>query len=967
MLKWMLTASAVTILLISDNAALAASVIIEGTVRDAQTGEPLPGANVILTGTSLGASSDIHGKYTILNVPQGSHSIRATYVGYTPFSATILIEGTANISYDFKLNAVAIEGQTVVVTAQALGQNQAINQQLASKQIVNVVSAARIQELPDANAAESVGRLPGVSVTRQGGEGNQVVIRGLSPKYNEVMINGVAMAPTDPGDRGTDLSMISSSMLEGIEVTKAITPDMDGEVLGGTVNFTLKEAGATETGIPTIGVLTQGTYNGLEKSYGDYKVVASLENRFFDNQLGVFAEADVERKNLTSNELGGSYFLNNEILGAQNPVYLSNLNLNDIFRDRKRYGGTIVMDYRIPDGKVSLINLFSSGDTKTQNRGESYDVSVTGRSHQYTATVSENKLNVITNLLEYEQTLPLVVVDAKLSHSYSENHDPNDISLNFVNSNDGVSGPAYQRLDPRLIPELAVDDLSQTKLQSLSASNSFSRDRAIVGSLDLLSPVRVSDNLTGSLKFGGKIQYRTRSYDYNQSDGALLVSGGGLRQAILDAFPWMKQQVPTGVAPLPITLFEDGIFSYGKFLGGDYTMGAPINIALMQPVINIARQFGALEAWSHNSIASTTNDYSGYEHQGAVYAMVTANLGEEITLLGGARYQNLTTSYTAPRGFQTNTSHFNYTYRDTTINESQGRWLPMAHLIYRPFAWLQVRVAYTNTLAYPDYNTITPRIDLGFSSVSWNNFALKESHSSNYDLVVSFLDNGIGLFSVDGFYKRIDNLIFPISRFVIDPSQYPGPPISPAGYQVNTYFNDPFVVDLLGIELDWQTHFWYLPGPLSGLVLSVNFTHIFSKAQYPLTTISTTYSPDPPYVVKTYNETYYEDRLINQPDNIINLALGYDYSGFSTRVSMLYQADVFKGENFWPELRINTARYLRWDLSVKQALPWSGLQAFFDLNNFNNARDVDINQGSGYPAAEQYYGLTADVGLRLRF
>jgi TonB-dependent receptor len=944
-----------------------ADVNIEGTVKDAQTGEQLPGANVILAGTSFGASSDIHGKYTIRNVPPGSYTIRATYVGYTPFSATLLIEGTTNISRDFKLDAVAIEGQAVIVTAQALGQNQAINQQLSSDRIVNVVSSARIQELPDANAAESVGRLPGVSVTRQGGEGNQVIIRGLSPKYNEVMIDGVPMAPTDAGDRGTDLSMISSSMLEGIEVTKAITPDMDAEVLGGTVNFKLKEARETESGIPRIGLLAQGAYNGLEKTYNNYKVVGSIETRFLENKLGVLAELNAERKNLTSNELGGSYSLNEKNPGVQNPVYLSNLNLNDILRDRKRYGGTFVMDYRIPDGKVSLVNLFSSGDTRTQDRGESYNVSVTGRSHQYSTTVSQNTLNVITNLLEYQQALPLFVVDAKLSHSYSENRDPNDVSINFVNSNDGVSGPAYQRLDPRLIPELAVNDLSQTKLQGFSGSSSFSRDRSIVGSLDILSPVRVSDDITGSVKIGGKIQYRARSYDFDQSDGAVLVSGGGLRQAILDAFPWMKQQVPTGVAPLPITLFEDGVFSYGKFLGGDYTMGAPINIALLQPVINIARQFGQLEAWSHNALASLTNDYSGFEHQGAVYAMLTANLGEKITLLGGARYQNLRTSYTAPRGQETNTSHFNFNPRDTTINESQGGWLPMAHLIYRPCDWLQVRFAYTNTLAYPDYNTITPRIDLGFSSVSWNNFALRESHSSNYDLVVSLLDNGIGLFSVDGFYKRIDNLIFPISRFVIDPSQYPGPPESPAGYVINTSFNDPFVVDLLGVEIDWQTHFWYLPDPLSGLVLSVNFTHIFSRAQYPLTTVGTTYSPDPPYVIKTYNETFYEARLINQPDNIVNLALGYDYSGFSTRVSLLYQADVFKGEDFWPELRINTARYLRWDLSVKQALPWSGLQAFFDLNNFNNARDVDLNQGSGFPTAEQYYGLTADVGLRLRF
>jgi TonB-dependent receptor len=850
----------------------------------------------------------------------------------------------------------------VVVTAQALGQNQAINQQLSSDKIVNVVSSARIQELPDANAAESVGRLPGVSVTRQGGEGNQVVIRGLSPKYNEVMIDGVPMAPTDVGNRGTDLSMISSSMLEGIEVTKAITPDMDAEVLGGTVNFKLKEARETESAIPQIGLLTQGAYNGLEKTYSDYKLVGSIENRFFENQLGVFAEVNAERKNLASNELGGSYFLVDKNLGVQNPVYLSSLNLNDVLRDKRRYGGTLVMDYRIPDGKISLMNFLSSGDTRTQNRGESY--SLAANEHDYPTTVSENKLNVLTNLLEFEQTLPLFTVDAKVSHSYSENHDPNDISFTFQDQNVGLSNPGYQRLDPRLIPGLTQNNLNNTYLFSISSSNNFSRDRAINGSLDILSPVRVSDDITGSVKFGGKIQYRERSYDYDESDGVLTYSGGGTRQAILDAFPWMKQVVPSGSYKIPITVFEDGVFSYGKFLGGDYTMGAPINIALMQPIIDIAQKYGTLEAWAHNSLASNTNDYSGFEHQDAVFGMVTANIGPEITVIAGARYQVLSTSYTAPRGIETSTARYLYNYRDTTIGETQGRWLPMAHLIYRPFGWLQIRLAYTNTLAYPDYNTITPRIDRGLSSVAWNNYALKQSHSANYDVVVSVLGNGIGLFSIDGFNKQIDNLIFPVSRYVIDPAQYPGPPASPVGVPVSTYFNDPFVVNLLGIELDWQTHFWYLPGPLSGLVLSANYTHIFSRAKYPLTTVSTAYIPDYPYVITTYNETYYEDRLIDQPDDIANIAVGYDYSGFSARISMFYQADVFKGENFWPELRTDTGKYLRWDLSVKQTLPWFGLQVFFDLNNLNNARDIDINQGSGFPTAEQYYGLTADLGLR---
>ncbi len=133
--------------------------------------------------------------------------------------------------------------------------------------IMNVVSAARIQELPDVNAAESVGRLPGVSLIRTGGEGSQVVIRGLSPQYNQITMDGVELssnvnsqnsiisgdrnqgtaAASLLGDRGMDLSMISSSMLGGIEVIKAITPDMDATVLGGVVNFDMRKAAKEPT------------------------------------------------------------------------------------------------------------------------------------------------------------------------------------------------------------------------------------------------------------------------------------------------------------------------------------------------------------------------------------------------------------------------------------------------------------------------------------------------------------------------------------------------------------------------------------------------------------------------------------------------------------------------------------------------------------------------------------------------
>ncbi len=211
--------------LISGNQASVFAATLQGRVKDAQTGESLPSANVTLEGTGLGAAADINGKYVIRNVPAGSYTLRASYIGYKSTEVHVDIKEETTVTHDFALENVGIKGEGITVTAQASGQDQAINHQLVASQIVSVVSAARIQELPDANAAESVGRLPGVSILRSGGEGTQVVVRGLQPKYNAITVDGVRMASSSAGDRSADLSMISPNMLEDIEVTKTVTPD----------------------------------------------------------------------------------------------------------------------------------------------------------------------------------------------------------------------------------------------------------------------------------------------------------------------------------------------------------------------------------------------------------------------------------------------------------------------------------------------------------------------------------------------------------------------------------------------------------------------------------------------------------------------------------------------------------------------------------------------------------------------
>ena len=229
-----------SILILSISTLVGQKVSISGKVTDAVSGTPLIGANVFLSGTSLGTATNDEGQYIINGVGKGNYTVKVTYIGYTTLEDSLIID-SVDVTRNFTLNYTSIQGEEVVVMGQAKGQLDAINKQLASKSMINVVSSDRIQELPDANAAESVARVPGVTIKREGGEGNKVVIRGLSPKYNSITVDGTKLASTDSDDRSTDLSMISQYMLDGIEVTKAGTPELDGDVLGGTVNFILKK------------------------------------------------------------------------------------------------------------------------------------------------------------------------------------------------------------------------------------------------------------------------------------------------------------------------------------------------------------------------------------------------------------------------------------------------------------------------------------------------------------------------------------------------------------------------------------------------------------------------------------------------------------------------------------------------------------------------------------------------------
>lgn len=974
------------ILLLCQPAFAAQNGTIKGIVKDAQSKEVLPYANIVLLGTSLGDAADAKGNYTINNVPPGKYTLRASYLGYKNVDAKIQVtDGGAKITQDFSLAPEGGLVNEVVVTAQAKGQYEAINEQLNSIAIKNVVSLAKIQELPDANAAESVSRLPGVSLIRTGGEGSKVVVRGLSPQYNRVTIDGVELpanvTSSDPGDhksemsssdelrvsgdRATDLSMISSNMLGGIEVIKAITPDMDATVFGGVINFSMRKAQKSEYGIPQFELLSQGSYNNLKESYKDYKLNASYEQRFFDNSFGVFLQGSAEKKNLSSNQLNASYNFSGLLQATDegNPEF-QNMSLTDALRDRKRYGGTVVLDFVHETGSIGFMNFYSRSKTNTISRAEKY--SLLDNDLFYELNNSDQTLDVYSNLLNIKQNYAGFDIEARLSHSYSETENPGDVNFEFWQNDAGFNNK-YSSLkykDTKEIASNVIHDPANAAFFTIYNNNSTSKDRTYNAGIDFSTDLTFSDLVSSKVKFGVAYQYRERSYDYNQSSGSVFYDDGGqVNAAILRAFP----QFGTSVTAAG---FIDDSYSYGTFLKGDYKLGSPLSSSLMLKVLEVAKQnpgTGNGGGYKVAKLASVQDDYSGNEGRTAGYLMTTVNVGQQFMILPGVRYQNLTSTYEGVRG-ESIPGGFNHETIEKTV--SHGYWLPMVHFRYKPIDWFQFHFAYTNTLNYPDYNAIIPKYFIGQNWIVFNNYNLKPAQSENFDAMISVYANEIGLFSFGGFKKNITDLIFATKSYPKDFTAYPELQEKlknrSESFTLFTYINNPFKIDVYGIETEWQTHFWYLPEPFNNIVFNINYTHVFSEAKYPKTTLIS-YLDTVDYIQKTTSvDTFYNSRLLNQPNDIINISFGYDYAGFSMRASMLYQDNIFKRPDFWFQNRQQSDKYVRFDLSVKQELPWYNIQVYFNLNNISGADDIDINQKTSFVTSEQRYSMTADFGVRVK-
>ena len=953
--------------------------VISGFVRDKTSGEVLIGANVFIEGTSLGSATDQDGFYKITSIQEGSYNIKATYIGYKTSSDVINLEGDQNVKLDFNLNYTTIEGEEITVTAQAKGQMDAINKQLNSKSIVNIISSDRIQELPDANAAETVARVPGVSIRREGGEGNKVVIRGLSPKYNSITVNGNRLASTDSEDRSTDLSMVSQYMLDGIEVRKAGTPDLDADVLGGTVNFLLKKAEPNFH----FNVIGQGMYSGLKNSYDDNKLVFDISNRFWKNRIGILLQQDLEKRNRSSNELGTSYDLIGEQLDSVNTLQLSSLNLLDVIRLNDRKNKLAVLDINIPNGNISYSNLNSLIDKDITTYGISYALPTNYR--YMSSGTNDNSIEVLTESWTYKQSFyEKLHVDAFKSYSRSKNS-----QKEYIFSFDEPFAYDTSTYDQSLqnVQLIAKNDTSNMALTRYDHWINDNQESEQAYGLNIEYDFRVSDNVSGKIKIGNKFRKKIRTYDRHHEFGNVAAAAGLAepRDSLISLLD--IDSITLDHRRIPLLAFLDEDYDDSDYFNGRYEFGAVADIDYMMEVYryfeknwNKFTTNSSIDEYVMHHVHQTDSqiyDYSGEENYRASFFMADLDIGTQINVVTGGRIETNETIYHSNKGFDHALPHWIYTGEAVSHKRKNSFYLPAFFLNYKPKPWLSIRYAKTHTLTRPDYINIIPlmRVSTGsIRNVDWRNKFLKPGKSENTDISLSAHEDKLGLVTMSYFEKNIQSLIYSSGSRVIfeeDTLDY-GMTNDLVNDQIINYtLNNPNAVFLKGWEFDYQTRFWYLPGILKGLVFNANYTRTSSKVKYPLTYIKSEFDWSVPGVVKSNIDTIYVDRLLDQPNKIINLSLGYDYKGFSGRLSMLYKDDVFMNTNFWPELREITDKYRRWDLSMKQKLPMNGLEIFLNVSNLTDAIDVNRFRGKNSSGndlkSEQHYGKTIDVGFRYSF
>ena len=928
--------------------------VVTGRVLDSTDGSPLWGASILVKGTSMGTTSSDVGKYRISQLPAGKITLIFRYIGYVTFEKQVNVKENQPVNIDVELKPTSIEGKEMVVTAQLQGQQAAINQQLSSNSIVNIVSKDKIQELPDQNAAETLARLPGISLQRNAGEGQKVIIRGLSPKYNNITINDEKIPSTDDQDRSVDLSSISPDMLAGIEVYKSLTADKDADATGGTVNFTIKKAPDNFQS----DLKFQGGYGSQEKYYGNYRGAFSLSDRFWDNTFGIIATANIQRANRSSDEQNVTYsYASTTSTGAL--VKVDNLNLVDTKEIRDRYGASLAMDYDLGNGSLFFSGFWSKTDRDEVRRRKRYQIT-NGRT-QYELRESTINLDILSATLKGVHNLDFLNLDWSVSYSESNQKTPHEFN-NIFQELSSLTNQIVINQGPELIPYGVKNDLSNTTFKESDLTSYSVLDRNLTAQLNAKINFDFGNEVAGYLKFGGKVRWNKRGRDNTQYWTSYFN---------IDSVGVISSKYPNSLyRPFALTsgrkilmgnfLSQDDVV--GQFLNGAYDFGVSLDQGALDDFLSNMRN-AKLQSGKPLFVLNPQTDlqdYNASENILASYVMAEVRLTPKLLLIPGVRFERTFNDYKSIFGtpsYDEDSTPNLAGAKDTTGSRSYYDFLPMFQLRYKVNDWSDIRAAATKTLSRPNYFNLVPWEEILYldNNINKGNPNLKHTQVWNYDLYFSMY-NQYGLFSAGGFYKKLWDIDYLRQSRIHDGGKY-------NGFMITQPVNAENPSTVYGVEFDIQANLTLLPSPFDGIVFYANLSIMKSKTYFPYFAIGPR-STLPPFT-PTIIDTVREGTMPGQADYLGNLSIGYEKGGFSGRISVVFQGKSLSYVGPRAELDGFTDQLTRWDIAIQQKL-FEKISAFLNINNLSNTPESSSLGVLKYPTDEEFFGWTVDLGIKYK-
>jgi TonB-dependent receptor len=774
---------------------------ISGTVKDV-SGAVLQGARIVLKPTTTTVASDAQGNFTIQDVKPGTYTATISYVGFNTSETTVVVTAGKATPLDITMT-VGAANQQVVVSANLEGDVAEINETRTSENILNVQTDVQIQSLPNANIADAVGRMPGVTLQRNEGEGQYVQIRGTEPRLSNTTIDGVIVPGPDPEVRQVDLDTIPADLVGSVAINKTLSANQDGDAIGGSVDLRIKQATSDQ---PTLTFESQDGYTPIDNGRKAFLIDSSAGMRFGpDKRWGVM--------------LGYSYDYNGRGIDDVEPVpdldgngniTFDKLYVQQYLYDRTRYGMAGALDYKLNEGSDLYVHgLFSN--FRDYGQKYAYQLKAGGKDSYHTSVRRPN----------------LQISDLAMGGNHVFNHSFLKYQIAASHSRFGGAagnpGAAFDGSAGKDCAYAAGPSEYRPQFTCVAAGNPiFDPDNYSLQTIDLTFGQATQLNLQANGSIG--INYHLGTH------ASTLEFGGQIRNEHKgqDAYsPEYDSNNGPGLTPYL------GTFTNHHFYGGSYYLGPVTSFSLLTDDLAANPGLYTLDEGTTH-LQSDAANYNLQERVSSGYIMNTLQLGNRIHLQTGLRFEATNTSDT---GYLV-VSDANGNYVSTTPEHGSGSYvnpLPSVQFRYTIDSNSELRAVYGRGISRPDPYQLVPYITVDQSAtpyaVNIGNTALVAEHANDYDVLYQRYLPSVGMIQAGYFYKALTKPIF--SQQSIIPAT--GSPLSQAyaGDNVLQEVNGDHAY-VQGVEFAYQQHMTYLPGVLSGARIDANITYT-SSTNYDLT------------------------------------------------------------------------------------------------------------------------------------